>query len=101
MRSASVFIHHSSPHHSVPSDLPTPLAGADCVVKGDSKVRCIAAASILAKVTRDRIMMEYHDEFPQYNFAQHKGYPTPAHKAALLRHGPCSIHRMTFKPIKK
>jgi ribonuclease HII len=45
--------------------------------------------------------LAYHTEFPQYDFAQHKGYPTPAHKAALLRHGPCSIHRMTFKPIKK
>ena len=87
----------------VPSvGLPEEVEGkVDWVVKGDGKVRCIAAASILAKVTRDRIMLAYHEDYPQYNFAQHKGYPTPAHKAALIKYGPCPIHRMTFAPIKK
>ena len=60
----------------------------------------IAAASVIAKVTRDRIMMQLHLSYPLYNFAQHKGYPTLAHRNALLRHGPCAIHRLTFGPVK-
>ena len=60
----------------------------------------IAAASIIAKMTRDRIMTQHHLSFPLYNFAQHKGYPTLEHRNALLRHGPCAIHRLTFGPVK-
>ena len=70
------------------------------LAKGDSKVYSIAAASIIAKVTRDRIMMKYHASYPLYNFAQHKGYPTLEHRNALIRHGPCAIHRLTFGPVK-
>ena len=66
------------------------------VVKGDSLSANIAAASILAKVTRDDIMMEYADTYPQYGFEIHKGYGTKAHYAALTEHGICDIHRMTF-----
>lgn len=73
---------------------------AEPVVKGDSKSYSIAAASVIAKVTRDRIMMKVHAEYPQYGFAQHKGYPTRDHVAAVHRHGPCPIHRRTFAPIK-
>lgn len=66
------------------------------VVKGDSRSASIAAASILAKVTRDRLMEELDQTYPAYGFAVHKGYGTKRHYAALAEHGPCSIHRMTF-----
>lgn len=69
------------------------------IIKGDGKSVSIAAASILAKVTRDRMMAEYDALFPQYGFAKHKGYGTAAHIQALKEHGPCPIHRNTF--IKK
>ena len=74
---------------------------AKAIIKGDGSEYCIAAASILAKVTRDRIMRRYHEQYPQYNFIQHKGYGTAAHMAAIAQHGPCEIHRMTFRPIRK
>ena len=67
------------------------------IVKGDARSLNIAAASILAKVTRDRLMREYDKRWPVYGFAQHKGYPTGAHRAALRVHGPCEIHRRSFK----
>jgi ribonuclease HII len=67
------------------------------IVGGDGKCFSIAAASIIAKVTRDRIMVEYDQQFPQYGFAQHKGYPTRKHIQAIIRHGYCPIHRTSFK----
>jgi ribonuclease HII len=70
------------------------------IVGGDAASLSIAAASIVAKVTRDRIMCDYESTFPGYGFAQHKGYGTAAHHAALRRLGPCDIHRMSFAPIK-
>jgi ribonuclease HII len=66
------------------------------VPKGDLTAACVAAASILAKVTRDRIMVELHGRHPQYGFAEHKGYCTPVHDAALAAHGPCLDHRFSF-----
>jgi ribonuclease HII len=69
------------------------------IIKGDSLSRSIAAASIIAKVTRDRLMAEYHDMFPEYDFLSHKGYGTREHLQRLARHGPCSIHRRTFTPV--
>jgi len=66
------------------------------VVKGDARSANIAAASILAKVSRDRYMMEMDKIYPEYGFAKHKGYPTKAHYEALREHGPCPIHRMSF-----
>ena len=66
------------------------------VVGGDAKCACIAAASVLAKVSRDRFMLEMDGKYPGYGFAQHKGYPTAAHYAALRELGPCPIHRLTF-----
>jgi len=70
------------------------------IVKGDAKSFSIAAASVIAKVTRDRLMLQLHEQFPQYNFAQHKGYGTPEHLAALTQHGPSPIHRRTFAPVR-
>jgi len=69
------------------------------VVKGDSISLSIAAASIIAKVTRDRIMTQIDTEFPQYGFAAHQGYGTKAHLAALRKHGPCPHHRHSFRPV--
>lgn len=70
------------------------------LVKGDARSYSIAAASVLAKVTRDRLMLEYDRQWPQYGFAGHKGYGTPAHLAAIAAHGPCPIHRRSFAPLK-
>ncbi|MCX5686076.1 MAG: ribonuclease HII [Candidatus Omnitrophica bacterium] len=71
-----------------------------CIVGGDSKSLSIAAASIVAKVTRDRIMVKYDSIYPQYGFARHKGYGTKFHMAALEEHGPSPIHRFSFHPVK-
>lgn len=72
---------------------------AVCIIKGDRKVRCIAAASIIAKVTRDRLMRELHESFPQYGFADHKGYGTAQHQQAIARHGVCDLHRLSYEPV--
>ena len=71
------------------------------LVKGDARSFSIAAASVLAKVTRDRLMLEYDRQFPAYGFARHKGYGTAGHLAALAKHGPCPIHRRSFAPLKR
>ncbi len=68
----------------------------ETIVKGDAKSASIAAASVLAKVSRDRVMRQYHEQYPVYGFDGHKGYGTRAHYAALEAYGPCPIHRMTF-----
>lgn len=73
---------------------------AEAIIKGDTKEPAISAASILAKVTRDRQMMALHDQYPQYGFAQHMGYPTEAHFAALKEFGACSEHRRSFSPVR-
>ena len=72
---------------------------AEAIVKGDATVPAISAASILAKVSRDRWCVDYHQLFPQYGFDQHKGYGTADHLAALRQHGPCPEHRRTFRPV--
>jgi len=71
----------------------------EAVVKGDSKSLSIAAASVIAKVTRDRLMEALAEEFPQYGFERHKGYGTKGHLDALRRHGPCRAHRRSFQPV--
>lgn len=74
----------------------------ETIVKGDAKSMSIACASILAKVSRDRLLYEYAQEYPQYQFDKHKGYGTAAHREAILEYGPCPYHRMSFlKKIKK
>lgn len=70
------------------------------LVKGDARSYSIAAASVLAKVTRDRMMLEFDRQFPGYGFAEHKGYGTPQHLAAIAKLGPCPIHRRSFAPLK-
>ncbi|NIA23257.1 MAG: ribonuclease HII [Proteobacteria bacterium] len=70
------------------------------VVKGDSKSQCIAAASIVAKVYRDRLMEGFDIEYPMYNFSRNKGYGTKEHIEALMKYGPCKIHRFSFAPVK-
>ncbi|MGV3615662.1 MAG: ribonuclease HII [Fimbriimonas sp.] len=73
---------------------------AEAVVKGDGKIASIAAASILAKVTRDRRMVELGAEYPGYGFERHYGYPTPEHLESLRALGPCPIHRRSFAPVR-
>lgn len=73
---------------------------AEAWIGGDARDRTIMAASILAKVSRDRHMLELHERWPDYGFAEHKGYATPAHRAALERHGPCPAHRRSFAPVR-
>ena len=77
----------------VPKGIPVPC---ETVVKGDAKSSSIAAASILAKVTRDRLLLEYDEKYPQYNFKKHKGYGTKEHTDLILKYGPSEIHRMSF-----
>jgi len=80
----------------------TPLAICQQpLVKGEQKSASIAAASIIAKVTRDKLMAEIDKQFPQYNFVKHKGYPTKEHKAMVARYGPSPVHRLTFKGVRE
>jgi ribonuclease HII len=81
--------------------LPLGLMAAHAVIKGDSKIACIAAASILAKTHRDALMRGYGGTFPGYGFESHFGYPTPEHFAALRELGPCPIHRRSFRPVRE
>ncbi len=73
----------------------------ETIIKGDAKVPAISAASIVAKVSRDRVMLEYHKVYHEYGFDQHKGYGTEAHLAALAEHGACPIHRQSFSPVRE
>ena len=82
----------------IPTGLP---CHAEALIGGDALDPAIMAASILAKVARDRAMVALHDEFPAYGFAVHKGYPTPAHLTALNAHGPCPQHRQSFAPVRR
>ena len=72
-----------------------------CIIKGDELSLSISAASVLAKVYRDRIMSSYHILYPQYGFSSNKGYGTPDHREAIMNHGPCCIHRLTFRGVLK
>ncbi|MEZ5463728.1 MAG: ribonuclease HII [Lysobacteraceae bacterium] len=84
--------------NKLPPDLPCP---ARAIIGGDGIEPAISAASILAKVARDRYMRALHDTHPQYGFDAHKGYPTPFHLDALQRHGPCPEHRRSFAPVRE
>lgn len=82
-------------------DIPELDLEARALIKGDRISFSIAAASIIAKVTRDQMMVEYHKIYPNYGFDRNKGYPTPEHLRALKLHGPCPIHRRSFRPIRQ
>ena len=82
------------------NQVPTLDMPVHAVIKGDAKVQAIAAASILAKVHRDRLCQELHERYPLYGFAGHKGYPTAAHLLALRTHGACLEHRRSFAPVR-
>ena len=82
------------------NQLPRLRVQAEAVVRGDALVKAISAASILAKVHRDRLCHELHREHPQYGFDEHKGYSTPDHLAALRAHGACQHHRRSFAPVR-
>lgn len=74
---------------------------SEAIVKGDSKIAAISAASILAKTARDELMQKLHRQYPQYGFDGHKGYPTAAHLAALREHGVSDVHRRSFRPVRE
>ncbi len=93
----------AAPSHALvdglpPRGLPFP---SEAIVHGDSLSLSIAAASVMAKVARDRIMSEFDLLYPEYGFGKHKGYGSPAHIQALLEHGPCPIHRRSFRPVRE
>jgi ribonuclease HII len=80
---------------------PTLSIRSEAIVSGDALVSCISAASILAKVTRDRMLLQLHQDFPLYGFNAHAGYGTPQHLLALREHGPCEHHRRSFAPVRE
>ncbi len=90
------------PHQVLVDGLYCPQTGipSEAIVKGDSKVAAISAASILAKTARDELMLKLHMRYPQYGFDGHKGYPTAAHLAALREHGVSEVHRRSFRPVR-
>jgi ribonuclease HII len=81
--------------------LPDWQHSSEAIVRGDARVPCISAAAIVAKVTRDREMVALDRLYPGYGFARHKGYPTGEHCDALVRHGPCPWHRLSFGPVRR
>jgi ribonuclease HII len=81
--------------------LPDLPCTAETIIKGDSKIPAISAASILAKVERDAEMVQLHLRYPQFGFDQHKGYPTAYHRSTIIEHGPCSEHRRSFRPVRE
>ena len=83
------------------NQLPVLRIHTEAVIDGDAKVKSISAASILAKVHRDRLCLQLHELHPQYGFHEHKGYSTPAHLAALKKHGACVVHRRSFAPVRE
>src|SRR5258705_11076299 len=91
-----------NPEHALVDGRPvrTMRVPQTAIVKGDARSYSIAAARVLAKVTRDRLMLDYHEQFPAYGFADHKGYGTAKHLAAIGKHGACPIHRRSFAPLK-
>lgn len=100
MRRAVRCLHHCPDMLLVDGNVALPLAVPQrLIVRGDSSCASIAAASVLAKVTRDRLMMVYSARYPLYGFDKHKGYPTRQHYACLQLHGPCAIHRLSFRGV--
>lgn len=86
--------------NKIPKNMHPAISSTKAIVKGDSLCFSIAAASILAKVTRDRIMYDLHEAYPHYGFLKNKGYPTVEHRNALSTHGPSHVHRVSYKPVR-
>lgn len=91
------------PNHALVdgNKLPDLPCTAEAIIKGDTKVPVISAASILAKVERDAEMLVLHERYPQFGFDQHKGYPTAQHRSILIEQGPCAEHRRSFRPVRE
>jgi len=101
MRGAVSRLGHPPDHLLIDAfELPHPPAPQRAIIKGDRKCLSIAAASVIAKVTRDRLMVQLDDVYPDYGLARHKGYVTQAHKLALHQHGPLAIHRLSYAPVQ-
>jgi ribonuclease HII len=94
---------HIQPQQVLVDGLYCPQTGipSQAIVKGDSKVAAISAASILAKTARDELMLKLHEQYPQYGFDGHKGYPTASHIAALREYGVSDVHRRSFRPVRE
>ncbi len=92
-----------APDYTLTDGFPVPGVGVPntSVWKGDAVIGCVAAASILAKVSRDRMMTDLHERYPNYDFATHKGYVTPSHATALAAHGPCPQHRASYVNVRR
>ncbi len=102
MRQAVKILPSSPSYLLVDGKFPVPCSlPQQALVKGESRSASIAAASIVAKVVRDRMMKCYHAIFPQYNFCKHKGYPTVDHKQRIVKYGPCIIHRRAFRGVRE
>jgi len=107
MRRAALGLHIRPAHLQIDGNRCPNLVGtgltcsSEALVGGDDRVQAISAASILAKVSRDLFMTRQHSIYPQYNFAGHKGYPTAEHRQALIAHGICPIHRVSFAPVRR
>lgn len=101
-RAMNLALAQLNPEHALVDGLPVKTLSCPqtAIIDGDCLSYSIAAASIIAKVTRDRMMIDYHALYPAYGFHEHKGYGTPAHVAAIKQHGPCPIHRLTFAPVR-
>ena len=94
---------HMQPHQVLVDGLYCPQTGipSQAIIKGDSKIAAISAAPILAKTARDELMLRLHEQYPQYGFDGHKGYPTAEHLAALREHGVSKVHRRSFRPVRE
>jgi ribonuclease HII len=102
MKRAVLALERQADYLLVDGKFQVPLAlPQQALVKGESKSASIAAASIIAKVSRDRLMTQYHQQFPEYHFDRHKGYPTALHRQLVKELGPCKIHRRSFKGVRE
>lgn len=104
MKWCAIFCKHFFPegHIIVDGNIPIPgISHQRCIVKADDKIPAVQAASIIAKVHRDELMIKLGEKYPRFDFGTHKGYPTPEHLRALKKYGPCPQHRRSYKPVRR